>query len=69
MTQFSDFLRADDTLNVSTKCGQIPYHHFDSVFFGVNQKLAINMDPVSKLSYVRSYEAILDAGMYIVLHG
>lgn len=46
-----------------TKVGQVAYHHFDSVFFGVNLKLAINIDPTAKIGYVCSYEAVLDAGM------
>lgn len=49
-------------MDAPTKCGQIGYEKFDNVFFGIAQKLSHNTEPSAKLGYLRSFEAILDAG-------
>ncbi|KAE8752392.1 hypothetical protein FOCC_FOCC000864, partial [Frankliniella occidentalis] len=45
-------------------CGHIPHEYFDDLFFGINRKLATMTDPSSKIGYMRSFEAILDAGFH-----
>ncbi|XP_052132057.1 fatty acid synthase-like, partial [Frankliniella occidentalis] len=45
-------------------CGQTPHEYFDELFFGINRKLAVVTDPSSKIGYMRSFEAILDAGLH-----
>lgn len=55
-------LIADSRLDIEPVCGQVPFEHFDDVFYGVSRRLAKNTDPTSKLGYLRSFEAILDAG-------
>ncbi|XP_052125526.1 fatty acid synthase-like [Frankliniella occidentalis] len=44
--------------------GTVPSEHFDGQFFGINSKLANSTDPTSILCYMRSYEAVLDAGLH-----
>lgn len=36
---------------------------FDSIFFGVNPKLAPYMDPLARYSSEKAFEAIMDAGV------
>ncbi|XP_052125524.1 fatty acid synthase-like [Frankliniella occidentalis] len=45
-------------------CGQTPYEYFDELFFGISRRLAVVMDPSSKIGYMRGFEAILDAGLH-----
>lgn len=41
------------------------YGDFDHSFFGMHQKLAYWTDPAARLCIERSFEAIIDAGMYL----
>ncbi|KAJ1522851.1 hypothetical protein ONE63_001999 [Megalurothrips usitatus] len=50
--------------DVNPVCGQTSFEHFDDVFYGINRRLAASTDPVSKLGYLRSFEAIVDAGLH-----
>ncbi|KAE8737252.1 hypothetical protein FOCC_FOCC017283, partial [Frankliniella occidentalis] len=45
-------------------CGQTPYEYFDDLFFGMSRRLALVSDPTTKISCMRSFEAILDAGLH-----
>ncbi|KAJ1529182.1 hypothetical protein ONE63_005988 [Megalurothrips usitatus] len=51
-------------LGVEAVTGHVPYETFDHIFYGINNRLAENTDPVSKLGYQRSFEAIVDAGLH-----
>lgn len=57
------WLFTDHELEVNPVCGQVPFENFDQVFYGINKSLAMNTDPVSKMGYQRSFEAVLDAGI------
>ncbi|KAJ1525320.1 hypothetical protein ONE63_010142 [Megalurothrips usitatus] len=54
----------DNQLEIEPVAGQIGFEHFDDVFYGVSKKLAKNMDPTAKLGYLRSFEAVVDAGVH-----
>lgn len=41
----------------------LPLHQFDAVFFKAHPKLAMSMDPLTRLCLERSVEAIVDAGL------
>ena len=47
--------------------GRIPdLHHFDGLFFGLLEQMNETIDPPGRLLIETAYEAIIDAGKFLI---